>query len=204
MLRETHVLPIARHRAALHRHQLSRPIQLAINDSLILPHCTVLDYGCGQGDDIRRLLNREIRAYGWDPFYHPHGTLAPADVVNLGYVVNVIEDLSERAKVLNSAWGYTTRLLIVSARLITASDIESTLSYGDGYLTQLGTFQKLFDQSELRQWIDATLGESSVAAAPGVFYVFRDKDLKKLEPTGNCRSFSFKDLRFAHLYWLSP
>ena len=41
-----------------------------------------------------------------------------------------------------------------------------TLDYADGYLTSRGTFQKLFDQQELRNWIDQNLGVSSVAAAP--------------------------------------
>lgn len=32
----------------------------------------------------------------------------------------------------------------------------------------------MFEQHELRDWIESTLGESTVAAAPGIFYVFKD------------------------------
>jgi hypothetical protein len=38
-------------------------------------------------------------------------------VVNLGYVINVIEEAAERADVLREAWALTRKVLIVSARL---------------------------------------------------------------------------------------
>ena len=37
------------------------------------------------------------------------------------------------------------------------------------------TFQKFFTQEELRQWIERVVLRPPVAAAPGIFYVFRDK-----------------------------
>ena len=37
-----------------------------------------------------------IEAWGWDPAHRPDGDLVPVEVVNLGYVVNVIEDIGER------------------------------------------------------------------------------------------------------------
>ena len=81
----------------------------------------------------------------------------------------------ERQEVLRRAWRLAEQVLIVSARLTMDSRFHGeTLDYADGYLTSRGTFQKLFDQQELRNWIDQNLGVSSVAAAPGVFYVFRD------------------------------
>lgn len=165
---------IARHRTALRRPQFSRPIRIALQDSLINHETTVLDYGCGQGDDVRGLQREGISSTGWDPFYSPLERRDSSDVVNLGYVVNVIEDASERARTLQDAWSYAKRILIVSARLTGECDYETEATYADGYVTRLGTFQKLFEQHELRQWIEGTLGESGVAAAPGVFYVFRD------------------------------
>jgi hypothetical protein len=38
------------------------------------------------------------------PVYAPNGARREADVVNLGYVVNVMEDPSERREVLRRAW----------------------------------------------------------------------------------------------------
>lgn len=141
------------------------------------PTTTVLDFGCGQGDDVRLLRAQGIACTGWDPFYLPYAHRNPSDIVNLGYVVNVIEDLQERIIALQSAWSLAQKALIVSARLNIDDNTDGDRPYADGHLTRLGTFQKLFEQQELRQWIDNTLGESSVAAAPGVFYVFRDPEL---------------------------
>src|SRR5882762_7435704 len=105
---------IARHRTAIRRSELSRPVRTAIEDQLISDSTTVLDYGCGQGDDVRNLAALGVRCIGWDPQYHPKAAMCPSNVVNLGYVVNVIEDLDERATVLRSAWEYAQQTLIVS------------------------------------------------------------------------------------------
>jgi len=98
--------------------------------------------------------------------------------VNLGYVVNVIENPEERRTVLKHAWSLARKVLIVSARLHGETNCVQMPSFQDGFLTRIGTFQKFFEQNELRIWIDSTVDEGSVAAAPGIFYVFRDPDLK--------------------------
>jgi DNA phosphorothioation-associated putative methyltransferase len=95
-------------------------------------------------------------------------------VVTLGYVDNVNEDPRERADSLGQAWALSQAVLIVSARMEWEASARSSLAYGDGTLTSKGTFQKFFRQEELRAWIDDVLGVRSVAAAPGMFYVFRD------------------------------
>ena len=68
-------------------------------------------------------------------------------------------------------------MLLVAARLTVETRGFHQQPYNDGYLTQRGTFQKFFTQQELREWIDTTLHVSSVAAAPGIFFVFRDASL---------------------------
>jgi hypothetical protein len=54
---------------------------------------------------------------GWDPVHWPDAALEPAPVVNLGCVVNVIENPAERQQTLRRAWQLAERVLIVSARL---------------------------------------------------------------------------------------
>jgi len=71
------------------------------------------------------------------------------------------------------------KLLIVSARLTLESKDEGLTPYADGWLTRLGTFQKYYQQHELRDWVDNALGISSVPDAPGIIYVFRDSDLRQ-------------------------
>ena len=111
--------PLHRHRrkTAISRSDYSRPIKLALSDGVIGPDSTVFDFGCGRGDDVRYLGLRGIKAWGWDPGHRPSGTVAPAQVVNVGYVVNVIEDAEERVQCLMRAWSFAERALIVSARL---------------------------------------------------------------------------------------
>jgi DNA phosphorothioation-associated putative methyltransferase len=166
---------VARHKTAMTRAALSRPVATAVADGLLLPSATVFDYGCGKGDDIRHLHTLGYKVSGWDPTHAPHAERHPADVVNLGYVINVIEHPSERADALRGAWTLAERLLVVSARMSwDARDLVGR-PMGDGLITRAGTFQKFYDQAELSDWIQETLGVKPHAAAPGIFYVFRDE-----------------------------
>ena len=135
---------------------------------------TVLDYGCGRGSDVAGLRQDGFSCSGWDPQYAPDTSLESADVVNLGYVVNVIESDAERRDALTRAWSLTSRVLIVTTRLKFEELGQALQPFADGYLTTRGTLQKFYDHSQLRQWIIETLETDPVAAAPGVFYVFRD------------------------------
>ena len=60
-------LTVHRHKTAMGRSTLSRPIQLALSAGLISPESTVLDYGCGRGDDVRTLGSLGFDCVGWDP-----------------------------------------------------------------------------------------------------------------------------------------
>lgn len=157
------------------RSFLSRPLQLAHRDGLLDGAVTVFDYGCGRGDDVRTLTGLGIIATGWDPAHAPDAPRRPATIVNLGYVVNVIEDPSERASTLRAAWELAESVLIVAARLIWDTDSDTGRPFGDGRLTTKGTFQKFYEHEELKVWIEAVLGHSAVTAAPGIYYVFRDE-----------------------------
>ncbi|MGW5339848.1 DNA phosphorothioation-associated putative methyltransferase [Rhodococcus pyridinivorans] len=171
----TTIGPTARHKTAMVRSSLSRPMGLALADGIIERETTVFDYGCGRGGDIRHLQGLGFSASGWDPAHRPNAEMISSNVVNLGYVVNVIEDPIERAQVLKSAWSLTRNVLVVSARLIWEARELAGRRVGDGILTRMGTFQKFYDQSELAAWIESVLEVKPLAAAPGVFYVFRDE-----------------------------
>ena len=56
-------------------------------------------------------------ANGWDPIHRPNGERRRSPIVNLGYVVNVIEDIDERYETLRQAWALTENILIVSSRM---------------------------------------------------------------------------------------
>jgi len=166
---------VARHRTAMTRTMLSRPLQHAHADGLLDGDIAVFDYGCGRGDDIRTLKALGIRATGWDPAHAPQASIVPSDLVNLGYVVNVIEDQIERREVLRSAWQLATSTLVVSARLVWDPDANVGKPHRDGRLTASGTFQKFYAPEELKGWVEAVLERPAITAAPGVYYVFRDQ-----------------------------
>ena len=114
-----------RHRTAISRTDYSRPIRLALLDGVIGSDATVLDYGCGLGDDVRHLRLHGTESWGWDPVHLPNGNRSPAEVVNLGYVVNVIEGqrLSHPARVHQVSQMYTHSLQnLVDANLAMVYD----------------------------------------------------------------------------------
>jgi len=163
-----------RHRTAMVRGVLSRPVQLAADLGLVATGGTFFDYGCGRGDDIAGLSRAGVAAKGWDPHFKPDAKKTSAEVVNLGYVINVIPDLSERRDAVLDAWDLTQKALVVSARL--NSELR-TMSrgqpHGDGFITGHGTFQKFYSQGELRSWLDTILESETVAIAPGIFVAFK-------------------------------
>ena len=167
---------VARHQTAIRRNELSRPIRLAMDAGLLPRDSCVFDYGCGHGDDLRLLREQGYRCCGWDPVLRPRGKKKTSDVVNLGYVVNVIEDTSEREAVLLDAWSYATRLMVVAARHKSEERHARGETHEDGLLTSRNTFQKYYSQDELSGWTQECLGIAPVAAAPGVLFVFREEE----------------------------
>jgi DNA phosphorothioation-associated putative methyltransferase len=167
-------MTVRRQRTAMARTALSRPLTCALDDGVVTTDTTVFDYGCGRGGDLQRLTALGIRCAGWDPAHQPSTARQPADIVNLGYVVNVIDDPGERRDTLAAAWALTGKVLIVAARLTwEARDLQGR-PFGDGIITNSGTFQKFYAQNELRSWIEETTGAPTIAAAPGILYAFRD------------------------------
>jgi DNA phosphorothioation-associated putative methyltransferase len=177
--RETIPINVVRHRTAIIRRDLSQPVQMLVSHRIVTESTTVLDYGCGQGDDVAALAANGFHAFGWDPHYAPDGPRRPADIVNLGFVLNVIEDRHERAETLVAAYGFARRALSVAVMPLGKYTFDGLKPYGDGYVTARGTFQKYFAQQELRDFIAQALGEAPVAFAPGIFVIFRDKELEQ-------------------------
>lgn len=167
---------IDRHKTALTRYQLSAPMKMLARHGYLNGDYSLFDYGCGRGDDLRELEAHGIAALGWDPNFRPDGERVSSHLVNLGYVINVIEDRDERTEALLGAWELTQTLLVVSAMLASDDFIAQFTPYRDGVITSRNTFQKYYNQSELRGFIERTLDEVPLAMGPGLFYVFKDKE----------------------------
>ncbi|WP_448269399.1 DNA phosphorothioation-associated putative methyltransferase [Nostoc sp. DSM 114159] len=179
-------LEIERHRAAIARTDISRPVRLAIEWAILNPDTTFFDYGCGYGGDVQRVKSLGYTSTGWDPYYYPDVPRTFADVVNLGYVLNVIEDSEERRQSLIQAWELTGKVLIVAAQILIDAPSKNQLAYNDGIVTRRNTFQKYYEQEELKTYIDEVLNVDAVPIALGVYFVFRDEAEKE----------SYKAIRF--------
>ncbi len=169
------VVCIERHKAALKRNELSRPVRIALETNLFAPENTFFDYGCGYGGDVQRIGNLGYSSAGWDPYYSPDVPLKSADIVNLGYVINVIEDMAERREALIEAWKLTKKVLIVSAQVLVDDRRRGLVAYGDGIITNRNTFQKYYEQEELKLYIDQVLGVDAIPASLGIYFIFRDE-----------------------------
>lgn len=165
---------VQRHRTALQRYSLSTPMQALFRHGYLDGRGTVFDYGCGRGDDVRILKELGVDAAGWDPHFAPRNNKRDADVVNLGFVINVIEDERERRAALTDAYALARKVVAVAALIGGRTAYEQHRLFRDGVLTTRGTFQKYFSQQELREYLEETLGREPIAVAPGVFFVFRD------------------------------
>lgn len=167
---------VRREKTAIFRYRYSRPIKLALSHALIGPGISVFDFGCGHGEDLRYLQAEGIDAKGWDPHFSPQTPIESAEVVNLGYVLNVIEDPEERRETLHRAYDLAKRVLVVAVRV--DRSLEMALQFSDGVVTQIGSFQKLYSQEEFKKYLQDILGKRPHMAGLGIAYVFKDEELE--------------------------
>ncbi len=165
---------VDRHLTAITRYELSTPFKCLAKHGYLEGEHTIFDYGCGKGDDLRELEAHGLPVMGWDPNFRPDSDIVEADLVNIGFVINVIEDIDERIEALQRAHSLAKKLLVVSAMVAGEATISRFKPYKDGILTSKNTFQKYYSQAELQGFIERTLQEDAIAVAPGVFYVFKD------------------------------
>ncbi|WP_165225771.1 DNA phosphorothioation-associated putative methyltransferase [Aquisphaera insulae] len=166
---------IPRHKTAIIRGDFSRPVKCALRDGLLDQSITFFDYGCGRGEDLELLAVDGFTASGWDPVYKPDGERNAADIVNLGYVINVVEDPEERNATLLQAWELCRQALVVSAQVLVNGRGKNPVEFGDGVLTGRGTFQKFYEQGDLKAYLEDKLEAEAIPAAVGVFYLFKDE-----------------------------
>lgn len=176
MIFQNQELEIDRHKAAIVRSEISRPVRLGIEAGFFESGCTFFDYGCGHGGDIERIKSLGFDSRGWDPYFRPESPKTESDIVNIGFVLNVIENPVERSAALKEAWSLTKKILIVSAQVLLDYLSDKVIAYGDGVITRRNTFQKYFNQDELKNYIDAVLDVDSIPMGLGIYAVFKSSD----------------------------
>lgn len=157
---------------AIKRGGPSRPL-LDLYEQQIYLHPdfhSVLDYGCGRGEDVRWLREKGFKhkIVGWDPNYISNplpGHDEKFDIVLCIYVVNVLPTVEEREQVILEAWdrveaGGCLYLVARSEKELTqARKRKRWQQHNDGWITSKArkTFQKGFTNQELKA-LTAKLG----------------------------------------------
>ncbi len=170
---------IARHLTAINRDKLSAPFQRLARHGFLDGDYSIFDYGCGKGDDANELAAHGLNINSWDPVHKPNGDKINSDIVNLGFVLNVIEVVNERTETLNKAWQLSDKLLVVSVMLAGSARLEQFTRYKDGVITKWNTFQKYYSQAEIRSYIEQVLKTKAIALGQGIFAIFKDKSLEE-------------------------
>jgi DNA phosphorothioation-associated putative methyltransferase len=168
---------VSRHLTALSRTACSAPVQQLLRHRLLQKHWSFFDYGCGRGDDLFALRQEGFEATGWDPHYANEALKVEADVVNIGFVVNVIDDPAERVDALHAAFFLCRKVLSVAVML--HGSTQPGRPFRDGVLTSRNTFQKYFSQSEFKDYLEHVLAQEAFLVAPGVAFVFADKEIEQ-------------------------
>ena len=165
---------IHRHKTALVRREISKPVKTLLELGQLRHGESFFDYGCGHGGDVEAVGKLGHDSWGWDPVHAPEVEKQAADVVNLGFILNVIEDPAERVEALLEAWKLTRRALLVSTLIAGQEAYDDVRRFGDGVLTSRDTFQKFFEPSEIQALIEDSLHTEAVPVGLGIYLVFRD------------------------------
>ncbi len=169
-------LTIDRHKTAMRRQNLSQPMQVIQRFGYLDGTYSIFDYGCGRGDDLEALRELNVSAGGWDPHFRPSELKQSADIVNLGFVVNVIEDKLERDQTLASAFSLVKNFLVVSALVGNPDYSGQSEEVRDGFVTSIRTFQKYYGPDELENYVRAVLKVPVVPVAQGVVLAFASQE----------------------------
>ncbi len=165
---------IQRHKTALVRREISKPVKTLLELGQLRRGESFFDYGCGHGGDVDAIEKLGHASSGWDPVHAPDLEKQTSDVVNLGFVLNVIEHPAERVDTLLGAWKLTRRVLLVSTLIAGQEAYDDVQTYGDGVLTSRNTFQKFFEPAEIQSLLEDTLHTEAVPIGLGIYLVFRE------------------------------
>lgn len=145
-------------RTAMARKVESLVARTLVQDGYLSSATKVLDWGCGQGQDVRYYQQQGFTAFGFDPnhgqnhspeiFKNEH-----ISVVTCSYVLNVVTE-PLRKKILQEIADFLPPhgqafLAVRSAKEIETAKKNNWHPYEDGYLTSRQTFQKGFTAVEL-------------------------------------------------------
>jgi len=164
------------HKTAIARKTASKPARLLIEGiKFTYPVLSLLDWGCGKGQDVEYFKDHLNTVEGYDPYYQPELPTHQFDIVTCSYVLNVIENKDERLKTLKDIFSFLKNRGILLLTVRSSKEVNRCAKKGkweefnDGWLTYRRTFQKGFSSPELLYYLDIVLGCSG-------YKVLADKD----------------------------
>lgn len=147
------------YKTAIKRNKPSRIAKYIIKT--IIPETgfkSILDYGCGKGDDCNYYFSNGLLTDGYDPYYVPYlNTKIFYDIVSLTYVLNVLDTHADRFLTFKNALDRVkpSGILIVTVRSdnsVTQQALKKSWQvHNDGFISSESkcTFQKGFSVQEL-------------------------------------------------------
>jgi DNA phosphorothioation-associated putative methyltransferase len=150
------------HKTAIKRNKPSRIAKYIVET--IIPETgfkSILDYGCGKGDDCNYYFSNDLLTSGYDPYYIPHlNNEFRYDIVALTYVLNVIDNEQDRILTFKKALDKVKPggIFVVTVRsdksIFYQASTKSWKFHNDGFITSesKGTFQKGFSIQDLMSY----------------------------------------------------
>jgi SAM-dependent methyltransferase len=135
-------------KTALHRKSLSVPMRLLKEKNLLKG--TILDFGCGNGDDIKILQKEGFNIFGYDkynPVYKEDKLLENHyNALCCNYVFNVIPNLQEHFDLIGLLKQLSDNVYIAVRSDIKAKQDDWIWSDREqGYWTSKGSFQRFYN-----------------------------------------------------------
>lgn len=160
-------MQIQSHKTAMARKTASKPARLLVEGTkFTYPVLSVLDWGCGKGQDVEYFKDHFETVEGYDPYYQPELPTQQFDIVTCSYVLNVIESKDERLKTLRDMLSFLKKKGILLLTVRSTKEVNRHAKRGqwkelnDGWLTYHRTFQKGFNSPELLSYLDIVLDYS--------------------------------------------
>ncbi|NRU52452.1 methyltransferase domain-containing protein [Clostridium beijerinckii] len=135
-------------KTALKRTKLSLPMRLLKEKNLL--QGTILDFGCGNGDDCRLLQKEGFNIFRYDkynPVYKEDRLLQNHyDTLTCNYVFNVMDNLEEHYQLIEMLKKLSNNVYIAVRSDIKAKQNNWVFDeHSQGYWTSKGSFQRFYN-----------------------------------------------------------
>lgn len=163
-------------KTAIKRKRLSKPMQILLNKNLL--EGSILDYGCGYGEDVEILQSQGMSIEGYDKFNitykNEYKINNKYNTITINYVFNVIPNLEEHKALLKKIKSISDNIYICVRSDKKA--IRPAWKYNQenkGYWTTNNSFQRFYNE----KMIDELFGEVEYISNTNSLRLFKLKHI---------------------------